>query len=77
MCKAHNSPLSQELVYHTQQIMQNALIKRKLEEQKENYRRRQEQFSGGGGNVAREQQQIRDGRRLDDAFAQCSKSDWN
>jgi translation initiation factor 4E transporter len=35
-------PSPQELVFHTQQIMQNALIKRKLEEQKENYRRRQE-----------------------------------
>jgi hypothetical protein len=35
-------PSPQELVYHTQQIMQNALIKRKLEEQKENYRKRQE-----------------------------------
>ena len=31
-------PSPQELVYHAQQIMQNALIKRKLEEQKENYR---------------------------------------
>ena len=35
-------PSPQELVFHTQQIMQNALIKRKLEEQKENYRRRQD-----------------------------------
>ena len=35
-------PSPQELVIHTQQIMQNALIKRKLEEQKENYRRRQD-----------------------------------
>ena len=35
-------PSPQELVLHTQQIMQNALIKRKLEEQKENYRRRQD-----------------------------------
>ena len=33
-------PSPQELVYHAQQIMQNALIRRKLEEQKENYRRR-------------------------------------
>ena len=31
-------PSPQELVFHAQQIMQNALIKRKLEEQKENYR---------------------------------------
>lgn len=36
-------PSPQELAIHTQQIMQNALIKRKLEEQKENFRRRQEQ----------------------------------
>lgn len=35
-------PSPQELVYHTQQIMQNALIRRKLEEQKENYRKRTE-----------------------------------
>lgn len=35
-------PSPQELQYHAQQIMQNALIKRKLEEQKENYRKRQE-----------------------------------
>ena len=40
-------PSPQELVFHTQQIMQNALIKRKLEEQKENYRRRQD-FHGVG-----------------------------
>lgn len=40
-------PSPQELVVHTQQIMQNALIKRKLEEQKENYRRRQD-YQGGG-----------------------------
>jgi hypothetical protein len=31
----------QEMTVLTQQIMQQALIKRKLEEQKENYRRRQ------------------------------------
>ena len=35
-------PSPQEIAIHTQQIMQNALIKRKLEEQKENFRRRQE-----------------------------------
>jgi hypothetical protein len=35
-------PSPQEIALHTQQIMQNALIKRKLEEQKENFRRRQE-----------------------------------
>lgn len=39
-------PSPQELVLHTQQIMQNALIKRKLEEQKENYRRRQGEATG-------------------------------
>ena len=39
-------PSPQELVLHTQQIMQNALIKRKLEEQKENYRRRQDPICG-------------------------------
>ena len=36
-------PSPQEMAIHAQQIMQNALIKRKLEEQKENCRRRQEQ----------------------------------
>uniref|UniRef100_T1IXD4 Uncharacterized protein n=1 Tax=Strigamia maritima TaxID=126957 RepID=T1IXD4_STRMM len=35
-------PSPQELVLHTQQIMQNALIKSKLEEQKEKFRKRQE-----------------------------------
>lgn len=35
-------PSPRELVAHTQSIMQNALIKKKLEEQRENYRRRQE-----------------------------------
>ena len=40
-------PSPQELVIHTQQIMQNALIKRKLEEQKENYRRRNDYQSSG------------------------------
>ena len=40
-------PSPQELVIHTQQIMQNALIKRKLEEQKENYRRRND-YQGSG-----------------------------
>ena len=38
------SPL--EMSIHTQQIMQNALIKHKLEEQKENYRKRNEGGSG-------------------------------
>lgn len=35
-------PSPQELAVHTQSILQNALIKRKLEEQKENFRKRQE-----------------------------------
>ena len=35
-------PSPQEMAIHAQQIMQNALIRRKLEEQKENFRRRQE-----------------------------------
>lgn len=34
-------PSPQEIAIHTQNIMQNALIKRKLEEQKDNFRRRQ------------------------------------
>ena len=38
----HRVPSPQEMAIHAQQIMQNALIKRKLEEQKENYRRRHE-----------------------------------
>ena len=35
-------PSPRELVVHTQSIMQGALLKKKLEEQKENYRRRHE-----------------------------------
>lgn len=35
-------PSPRELQAHTQCIMQGALIKKKLEEQRENYRRRQE-----------------------------------
>lgn len=45
-------PSPQDLVAHTQQIMQNALIKRKLEEQKESYRKRME-----GGDKAPDQGQ--------------------
>ena len=43
-------PSPQEIAIHTQNIMQNALIKRKLEEQKDNFRRRQVlmHFSGVG-----------------------------
>merc|ERR1719376_2035685 len=36
-------PSPQELMVHTQQIMQNALIKRKLKEQEESFRKRMEQ----------------------------------
>lgn len=36
-------PSPRELQVHTQSIMQNALIKKKLEEQRENFRKRQEQ----------------------------------
>lgn len=35
-------PSPRELQFHTQSIMQNALIRKKLEEQRENYRKRQE-----------------------------------
>lgn len=35
-------PSPRELQVHTQSIMQNALIKKKLEEQRENFRKRQE-----------------------------------
>lgn len=34
-------PSPRELQFHTQSIMQNALIKKKLEEQRENFRKRQ------------------------------------
>ncbi|XP_015113085.1 eukaryotic translation initiation factor 4E transporter isoform X2 [Diachasma alloeum] len=39
----HRVPSPRDLVMHTQSIMQSALIKTKLEEQRENYRKRQEQ----------------------------------
>jgi hypothetical protein len=39
-------PSPRELQYHTQSIMQNALIRKKLEEQRENFRKRQEQQGG-------------------------------
>lgn len=35
-------PSPRELQFHTQAIMQNALIKKKLEDQRENFRKRQE-----------------------------------
>lgn len=48
-------PSPRELQFHTQSIMQNALIKKKLEEQRENYRKRQEQQQQQAPN----QQQLR------------------
>lgn len=39
----HRVPSPREIVMHAQTIMQNALIKKKLEEQRENYRKRQDQ----------------------------------
>lgn len=36
------APSPRELAAHTQSLMQNAIIKKKLEEQRENFRRRQE-----------------------------------
>ncbi|CAL1673079.1 unnamed protein product [Lasius platythorax] len=39
----HRVPSPREIVMHTQSIMQNALIKKKLEEQRENFRKRQDQ----------------------------------
>lgn len=39
----HREPSPRDLIMHTQSIMQSALIKTKLEEQRENYRKRQEQ----------------------------------
>lgn len=39
----HRVPSPRELAMHTQTIMQNALIKKKLEEQRENFRKRQDQ----------------------------------
>ncbi|XP_011305362.1 eukaryotic translation initiation factor 4E transporter isoform X3 [Fopius arisanus] len=39
----HRVPSPRDIVMHTQSIIQSALIKTKLEEQRENYRKRQEQ----------------------------------
>lgn len=39
----HRVPSPREIVMHAQTVMQNALIKTKLEEQRENYRKRQDQ----------------------------------
>lgn len=38
----HRAPSPRDLIMHPQSMMQNALIKTKLEEQRENYRKRQE-----------------------------------
>ncbi|XP_022193049.2 eukaryotic translation initiation factor 4E transporter [Nilaparvata lugens] len=38
-------PSPQQIAMHTQGIMQNALVKKKLEEQRENFKRRQEMWS--------------------------------
>merc|ERR1719509_605126 len=46
--QAARVPSPQEMTMLTQHIMQQALIKRKLEEQKENYRRRQGDEPQGG-----------------------------
>lgn len=52
-------PSPRELQFHTQSIMQNALIKKKLEEQRENYRKRQEQQQNQIQQQAPNQQQLR------------------
>lgn len=52
-------PSPRELQFHTQSIMQNALIKKKLEEQRENYRKRQEQQQQNQIQQAPNQQQLR------------------
>ncbi|CAB3382669.1 Hypothetical predicted protein [Cloeon dipterum] len=41
----HRVPSPHELIMHTRQIMQNALLKKKLEEQSENFHRKQEKQS--------------------------------
>jgi hypothetical protein len=41
-------PSPQEIQHHAQQVYQNALIRRKLEEQRENFRRKQESSIAGG-----------------------------
>lgn len=51
-------PSPRELQVHTQNIMQRALIKKKLEEQQENFRKKQEmqqrgQSPGGGASPAK------------------------
>ncbi|XP_054280145.1 eukaryotic translation initiation factor 4E transporter isoform X2 [Macrosteles quadrilineatus] len=44
-------PSPRELVAHTQNILQNALLKKKLEEQKENFRKRQEMQRSHSPNI--------------------------
>lgn len=39
----HRVPSPHELILHTRQIMQNALLKKKLEEQTENFRKQERQ----------------------------------
>lgn len=45
-------PSPRELQVHTQNILQRALIKKKLEEQTENYRKKQEMQRGASPNMA-------------------------
>ncbi|EEB20270.1 eukaryotic translation initiation factor 4E transporter, putative [Pediculus humanus corporis] len=47
----HRVPSPRELMLHTQTIMQSALIKKKLEEQRENFRKRQELQRAASPNV--------------------------
>lgn len=45
-------PSPRELQVHTQNILQRALIKKKLEEQQENYRKKQEMQRGQSPNAS-------------------------
>lgn len=45
-------PSPRELQVHTQNILQRALIKKKLEEQQENYRKKQEMQRGQSPNTS-------------------------
>lgn len=51
-------PSPRELQYHTQSIMQNALIRKKLEEQRENFRKREQEM--------KQQQEQQKGHQGDD-----------
>lgn len=55
----HRVPSPREIVMHTQTIMQNALIKKKLEEQRENFRKRQDQQQQQQQQQQVQQQQLR------------------